>query len=166
MPFTLDRSKDITPQLIKQAEQSAATFTALFRKRMQRVSPQIMRDLRIKPAKRPDLPFVWSTNPVKNARARRWYFANKVRRGSPGGRYVRTGGLSDSWQVATNVFNESGSVEAFNDVPGAEFVIGDHIVPSHVDTGWGRVTGGVVQEYQVLLEDGVTEDYYAAVGGI
>lgn len=166
MPFTLDRSKDLTPQLIKDAELAASAFTVLFRKRMQRVAPQIKRDLRIMPSKLPDLPFVWSFDPVKNARARRWYFANKVDRNTPGGRYQRTGGLAEAWKTTTLITDDSGSVTIDNPVDGAVYVVGDYIVPSHEKTGWGRNVRGIVDEYSVLLDEGISEDYYQAVGGI
>jgi hypothetical protein len=80
------------------------------------------------------LPFVWSRNPVKQARARAWYFANKVAKGSKGGRYRRTGKLREAWVVAYNPLN--GTILLRNDSAGAEYVQSNRQVPSHRLSGW------------------------------
>ena len=83
------------------------------------------------------LPFIWSRNPIKQARARAWYFANKVPKGSTGGRYRRRGKLSAAWVVAYNPLN--GTILLRNDTPGAEYVQGNRQVLSHRLSGWVTV---------------------------
>lgn len=86
----------------------------------------------------PTLPFVWSNDPAKNARARRWYFANKVR-GNRGGRYARTHALANQWKKIQTARGQSEvSFTASNSTPGLDFVQGPSQVPSHQDSGWGR----------------------------
>jgi hypothetical protein len=85
----------------------------------------------------PTLPFVWSTDPVKQARARRWYFANKVR-GNPGGRYARKHELVRRWQTEARRLRDGAEISTFNDTPGIEYVQGPQQVPSHRDSGWER----------------------------
>lgn len=55
----------------------------------------------------PDLPYVWSLNPIANTRARRWYFANVVPQGGDGGRYPRTGEMQRGWSF-TGKFTQNG----------------------------------------------------------
>lgn len=82
------------------------------------------------------LPFIWSTNPVKQARARAWYFANRVPKGQRGRkrRYIRTGRLVAGWIVLFDA--RSGTLILKNDAPGVEYVQGYKQVPSHRVTGW------------------------------
>lgn len=99
----------------------------------------------------PDLPFVWSTDPVKNARARGWYFANRVPEGSQGGRYQRTGALLDGFDILVNVDERGGIFTITNDVPGAEFVIGFKQVPSH--RKWIVIDDVAIKFSELLNED-------------
>lgn len=85
----------------------------------------------------PDLPFVWSNDPARNARARRWYFANKVR-GRSGGRYVRTHGLVNNWKVETTKTGNGAILTVSNNTPGLDYVQGPKQVPSHRDSGWAQ----------------------------
>lgn len=85
----------------------------------------------------PDLPFVWSNDTAKNARARRWYFANKVK-GRAGGRYVRTHELVNKWKILTAKTRDGAILTVSNDTPGLDYVQGPKQVPSHQDSGWAQ----------------------------
>jgi hypothetical protein len=88
-------------------------------------------------------PFVWSLNPAANERARRWYFA-AVKRGeipTDGTRYVRTGRLNASFDIATEQSDDGFSAVFGTDFDKASYVVGDMTgnleqVPGHRTTGW------------------------------
>lgn len=109
----------------------------------------------------PQLPFIWSYDPVKQARAQGWYFANRVPPGSAGGRYNRTGQLMESFAVRQNLADYAGELILENDAPGATFVIGDEQVPSHFLTGWPTIDEFAVQAGDVLT-DAVIDSWFAA----
>lgn len=104
-----------------------------------REGSKVLKELQAAPEPSP-LPFVWSLNPAKQERARRWYFANKVPkgrgRGKGRGRYRRTGTLKKAWKVRANLSDRNGLLVLENDAPGAAFVYGPRQVPSHMATGW------------------------------
>ena len=85
------------------------------------------------------LPFRWSHNPAKQARARRWYFANKVPKGSKGGRYQRTGRMVKAFNVVGKIISGGAVISIENRAKGSEFVHGARQVPSHARTGWNTV---------------------------
>jgi hypothetical protein len=107
----------------------------------------------------PTLPFVWSLDPEKNANARRWYFANKVDRGSKGGRYPRTGALLEGFDIIVDVSEGAGVFTITNDVPGAEFVIGFKQVPSHHQ--WGNIDD-IALKFSELFTDDLINLWYTA----
>ena len=77
--------------------------------------------------------FRWSNDPVANAKARRWFFANY-----PDG-YSRTGELGKAWKVAMSVTVAGFSVSVGNPAKAASYVYGSERydqVPGHADTGW------------------------------
>ena len=77
--------------------------------------------------------FRWSNDPVANAKARRWFFANY-----PDG-YSRTGELGRAWKVAMSVTVAGFSVSVGNPAKAASYVYGSERydqVPGHADTGW------------------------------
>ena len=97
---------------------------------------------------------MWSLDPFANARAQRWYFANKVPRGSRGGRYKRTGALLESIDIVT--VRESTDTELIalsTDARGAEYVIGDRQVPSHQRSGWPRLDEIAEEESENLTDE-------------
>lgn len=99
-------------------------------------------------------PFRWSDDPRKNAKARRWWWANKR------GPHQRTGALGRAWQadIVYTTAEQQVSIEVRNDAPGASYVYGAaefgyQQVPSHRATGWLNIgTAGA----NVVLEVGVT----------
>lgn len=105
------------------------------------------------------LPFIWSTNPVKQARARAWYFANKVPKGRRGRRrrYVRTGQLVKGWIVLFDA--RSGTLILKNDTPGVEYVQGFKQVPSHRRTGW-NVADNVALDLIARAQNDVIDYWY------
>lgn len=84
----------------------------------------------------PVYPYVWSLNPAANARARRWYFANKVPKGSRGGRYRRTGAMLKAWKIKVAVRNDRALITMENPSLGAEYVQGRFQIFGHIRTGW------------------------------
>jgi hypothetical protein len=120
------------------------------------------------PSNVPDLPFVWSYDPAANARARRWYFANKVPKGSKGGRYQRTGALTDGLDVALFSETDGFSAAITSAFDKFEYVIGDRQVPSHEQTPWFNLDA-IVDEESILLADEVIDRWLELVdltGGV
>lgn len=77
--------------------------------------------------------FVWSQDPVRNAKARRWFFAHY-----PNG-YERTGQLGRAWKVALSVTVAGFSIGIGNPAKAASYVYGSEDtaqVPGHITTGW------------------------------
>lgn len=112
------------------------------------------------PPEMPTLPFVWSNNPEAQSRARRWYFANKVPRGSAGGRYQRTGALIEAYQVVADVTDRDALITLINTAPGADYVVGDRQVPSHRATDWERLDD-VVLDASIELNDRLVQTWLA-----
>lgn len=94
--------------------------------------------LKVEPPQSP-LPFIWSTDPKKQARARRWYFANKVPPGSTGERYKRTHGLAQGWEVDLSQFRNSILIAVSNPAERAvKWTESIFQVPSHQASGWAQ----------------------------
>jgi hypothetical protein len=90
----------------------------------------INRKLRPYPPPRPDVPFVWSTDPAKNARGRRGFFARY-----PNG-FKRDGSLGRTWEGEINFSNGELTAVVSNKNAGASWTLGDEShnyqqVPSH-----------------------------------
>lgn len=95
------------------------------------------RTLRQEPPERNSFspPFIWSHDPTKQARARRWFFAHY-----PNG-YRRTHTMSKAWEVAITLNDGGLTFDIGNPTPGASYVYGTAEfgqVPGHVTTGWQR----------------------------
>lgn len=124
-----------------------------FDRNSRRVRSQLVTALHTEPGSIPELPFIWSYDPLKQARARRFYFGvilkGKQRRG---GRYQRTHRLVNSWKIAYNARTGDGEITASNAAPGFDYVIGNRQVPSHTDTGWYEADN-VFITYQAKLTD-------------
>lgn len=153
---------DLIDALSEAASRAPGILNTLIKRRVTRSKSAILAKLHTAPEAVPDLPFIWSYDPAKQARARRWYFANMVPKGSTGGRYQRTGALERAWKIAVRVTPEGGAVEVSNASPGAIYVVGDYQVPSHYLTGWPTVEDATLEAVGVL-EDGLIEEWYTAV---
>jgi hypothetical protein len=127
---------DVLQAISEAAAKSPRLMDTALKRQLGRFKRDVLDVLRTEPSDSPDLPFVWSNDAAANARARRWYFANKVPRGSRGGRYQRTGALLNAWDVQLDASDGDGLLLATNDADGFDFVIGNRQVPSHADTGW------------------------------
>lgn len=106
-----------------------------------RVVQQVERD--IEPLKteppEPDYPFIWSNNPAAQARARAWWFAHLKRSGQKGGRYKRTHGLVQGWQVDASTFRNSVLLSVYNPaVKAVKWTQSVFQVPSHRRSGWSQ----------------------------
>lgn len=134
MNFTVRYDKDVLDVLYNQVKQ-APKAVQLYAEKV--VPALVRRELTpiITEPRQPSLPFIWSFDPVKQGRARRWYFANKVRKNGTG-RYVRTHGLVNNWKVETSTQRDGSILTISNDTPGLDYVQGPRQVPSHHDSGW------------------------------
>lgn len=118
-------------------------------------------DIRPYPPQRPKgEPRIWSNNPIKNAKGRKWYFANIGEKP-----YQRTGELAKAWEpkVIMNVVRMT--LRLSNPTKGASYVYGSkpydfEQVPMHSATGHikANVQGAqavtkVRQEALVIIED-------------
>lgn len=105
-------------------------------------------------------PFTFAT-----ARSRRWYFANRVPRGSKQGRYKRTGDLAQEWRVDIDRRRNEGFMSVLNTDPAAIYIFGNRQVPGHAQTGWGR---GFPQKIALISDqatDLMIDGWYSIVSG-
>jgi len=170
MTYSVDVFTDLdVMEAYTEAVRRAPGFMETQSKRLiQRRQSQIKSEFLVAPPL-PTLPFVWSLDPEKNANARRYYFANKVDRGSKGGRYPRTGALLEGFDIIVDVSEGTGVFTITNDVPGAEFVIGFKQVPSHAASGWGNIDDIAVKFSELVTDDLINlwftaTDPFAGVG--
>lgn len=103
----------------------------------QRIKPPFLRELQFVPNQLPDLPFIWSADPAKQKRARAYYFAVKVPKGSKGGRYKRTNTLVKFWDVDVVISDNAVAITAKNPKREIQYVSGRRQVPGHKKT-WVR----------------------------
>jgi hypothetical protein len=134
--FTLTVDKDVLEAVRADIANAPRTIQTYITKTVPALIRKDLTPLVTEP-REPTLPFVWSNDPVKNARARRWYFANKVK-GRGGGRYVRTHGLVNNWEVKAGGTGDGAIITVSNDTPGLEYVQGNRQVPSHKSSGWAQ----------------------------
>jgi hypothetical protein len=145
---------DVLKALQEQIRQTPRRMRSRIQRAASRTASQLLKDARdSEPAQRPQLPFVWSTNPAANARARRWYFANMVDKNRWRERYERTGRLIQAFVTRINVEDLAGLVVLENDIPGAAYVVGDRQVPSHIRTGWPNIDDLVIEASERLQDE-------------
>jgi len=128
------------------------------------VQARALTEMQKQPRQSP-LPFVWSYNPAANARARRWYFANKVPKGAARkkrGRYVRTGQLVRGWKVLFDL--RSATLKLTNEARGVEYVQGNRQVPSHKKTRWANADT-VAEKEAARAQNQLIEFWYAMTIG-
>lgn len=130
--FTTLRS--LSPRLVRRFNVKLTT----------KVLPVLQQDLRDFVQEPPAVvhPFEFGT-----AKSRRWYFANRVPKGSRGGSYARTHALIQAWtlkitrQSDVSYFVVSNPIDISKYVYGLPF-IGLHLfqrqIPGHLRTGWGK----------------------------
>lgn len=136
--FTLTYDKDVL-NAIKQDLLNAPKSVQIY---AEKVVPAIIRkDLTplLTEPRLPDLPFVWSNDPVKQRNAQRYYFGVKLK-GKKGikGRHVRTHELVNKWKIATAKTRDGAILTVSNDADGLDYVQGPRQVPSHRDSGWAQ----------------------------
>jgi hypothetical protein len=132
------------------------------------IKAQVERDiqpLRDEPPQ-PDYPFIWSHDPQKQARARAWWFAHLKRTGNKsGGRYDRTHGLSQGWEVDVSQFRASILIAISNAAERAvKWVQSVFQVPSHKRSGWVQYEG-VVLKAEERAADSIIDIWYLVVTG-
>lgn len=134
--FAISFDKDVLELVQRDIAKAPETIRVFAEKSIPALMEKELAPIKTEP-RTPDLPFIWSYDPVKQGRARRWYFANKVR-GKTGGRYVRTHALVNNWKTNVGSLRTGVIVTVTNDTPGLEYVQGVRQVPSHRDSGWQR----------------------------
>jgi len=118
----------------------------------------------------PDLPFIWSLDPVKQKRARAYYFAvivpnsKQSKRGRFKGRYKRTGKLERAWQVQFQPETNGGSFVASNPSDAVDYVYGDRQVPSHFLTGWEEMDRVFDYESNILIHEIINDWQLVSTG--
>ena len=141
--YTLTYDKDILDFIAQDIARAPQTIAVFAEKSLPNLLEKDLAPLKTEP-RLPTLPFIWSNDPVKQNRARRWYFANKVK-GRVGGRHIRTHALIRKWKVVAGSLSGGSVITVSNDMPGLDYVQGPLQVPSHRDSGW-------VQYDDVLLK--------------
>lgn len=99
--------------------------------------------------------FIWSRNPLKQKRARGWWF-RELRAGrisTANDRYARSGLLQRSWKLESRIENYFAAITISNTRPGAAFVVGTWQVPSHEDSGYPRIDRLAVQSGERLTNE-------------
>lgn len=134
--FTVTYDKDILEAIQADIAKAPETIRIFAEKTVPNLIQKSLTPLTTEP-KEPTLPFVWSFDPIKQRRAQRWYFANKVK-GRGGGRYVRTHQLVNNWKVTGGRFQDGSVITITNDTPGLDYVQGPRQVPSHTQSGWAQ----------------------------
>lgn len=134
--FTLRYDEDVLEALAADIARAPKTIQIFAEKTIPNLLQKELKPLTTEP-RQPDLPFIWSYDPIKQARARRWYFANKVQ-GRGGGRYVRTHQLVNNWKVTAGSLKNGTVIAVSNDTPGLDYVQGPRQVPSHERSGWAQ----------------------------
>lgn len=119
-------------------EQSPKRFKDKVRRRFAYARSYILYEAHTAPYQSP-LPFIWSLDPIKQAKARAWWFAHYVRnpkrpRGARN-RYVRTAKLDQGTQVIGEISETTGKLTLQNERKGAYYVFGPGQNPSHERSG-------------------------------
>ena len=150
---------DVLAAVAYTANNAPGLMATAYKRQIRSLRGRLLARLKAYPQNVPNLPFIWSYDPVKQARARRWYFANKVPKGSKGGRYQRTGKLAEAWNVVATASDYSGILAIENDAPGAIYVQGEYQVPSHYDTGWENIND-LASEFQEQASNEVMQIWF------
>lgn len=85
--------------------------------------------------------FIWSTNPIAQRKAQKWFFAHY-----PEG-YTRTHQMVKAWEISIEFADGVITLSVFNPSPGAFFVFGDEEhdpIPGHKTTGWRPIADTLV----------------------
>lgn len=159
-------SVDLSPlDSVNQVVREAPALMRSYQKIRVRQARVRIRDRFAAPENKPDLPFIWSYDKAAQGRARRWYFANKVPKGSSGGRYQRTGELEANWDVQFIEDSAGGYFQAENDARAALYVYGERQVPSHYLTGWEEADKALQEEAAVMTDQLINDWYFVSTGG-
>jgi hypothetical protein len=152
---------DVLEALQDAMGQAPKLTQTLFRRRV-RIRRQQLKQRVNKTVPQPDLPCIWSFDPVADARARGWYFANIVPKGSKGGRYQRQGKIEAGWDFIEEQQGGATIIRLENDAEGAEFVVGARQVPSHADSGHPQIDD-LAREFSAFMVDDAIETWYTVI---
>lgn len=108
-------------------------FPAAMKKRLEAdVIPPLVAQLQVEPR---EAVHPWQ---FQTAKSRAWYFANKVPKGSKGGRYVRTHAFVRGWRGRVSVGDNAVTMSISNPAPQTKFITGKRQVIGHAITGWQK----------------------------
>lgn len=143
--FTLDYDKDAFGRLVVEILNAPKEITTYVVEEIPTVLRQAITPLTTEP-RLPDLPFIWSHDPGKDAQLRRAYFKT-LPKGRRGGRYIRTHQLVQSWKTEGQRITGGAQATVSNDAPFLDTVQGNDAnqYVSHKDSGWAQ--------YPIVLED-------------
>lgn len=154
---------DVLDAVTYTANNAPGLMATAYKRQIRSLRGRLLARLKVYPKDLPELPFIWSYDPVKQGRARRWWFAHLREIGAPpGGRYQRTGALAEAWHVIADSSDYSGILAVENDAPGAIYVQGDYQVPSHYATGWENVTD-LISEFQEKASNEIADIWLTVV---
>lgn len=153
-------AKDVMAAIRTEIRTSGRRMRVEFQRTAAKASSALLKRVRDDEPAMPKLPFLWSHNPAKQSRARRWYFYWMVPPTGGSGRYERTGALLDAYKVRINLEDDDGLLVLENSAQGAEYVIGDRQVPSHEMSGW-RTIDDAALEFSDVLTDHLIDTWFA-----
>lgn len=146
---------DVFEAIQEQISKSGAIAQNVVKLTTQR-SRRRLRKQFVAPENLPTLPFIWSLDPIANARARAYYFAVIVpQHPSDTGRYERTGELLRGLQITAVKDSEGDLILVSTDYEGAPFVIGEQQVPSHSETPWFRLDDLILDESELATNEAI-----------
>jgi len=110
-------------------------------------------------------PYVWSRDKASNDKARRWYFANKVPKGSKGGHYQRTGKLLKSYGIQVNVLRDENNIIVTNFANAEMYVLGERQIYGHERTGWPK-RDDIIANYAIEFQDALVDIWITVIDGL
>lgn len=162
----ISTSLDFDSDVIEGIQQALGKFPSLMGTALKRQEGRLSQNLRKRfvaavPGP-PRYPFVWSLNHAANMRARRWYFANRVPKGSRGGTYQRTGKLVKSYEVTIKLSDLENNIMVSNPSRGELYTLGERQIYGHQRTGWPK-RDDIIADFAVDAQNIVVETWYTVV---
>ena len=161
--FTFDQKA--VNDIIEALSNAPRKFQQAASTRIRELVERRIQPLKNEPPQSP-LPFVWSRDKRKQLRAARYWFARLRREGklgNGGGRYDRTHGLVDGWNVDVSQFRNSLLIAVSNPAARAvEYTQSLNQVPSHAASGWQQYEQILLQT-EVEAEDLLVDIWFSLV---
>lgn len=142
---------DILDAIADTALRSPKLMQTAFKRNVSRLRSRILDDLQQDPGP-VHYPIRW-----KSERQRRFVMAKLRSEGNLP--YERTGALQAGYRIVAIDDGEGGILQVTNNVPYANFVVGDDAQPFHLDTGWRQV-GTAIANYREEAEDVLIQTWF------